>query len=366
MNSNFRLGSLFGIPFYLNASWFLVLLFFSWTYGNGLAAQFPDLVGIGPWLLGFGTAILLFSSVLAHELGHSLVAMQQGIEVKSITLFLFGGLASLEEESKTPAGAFAIAIAGPAVSVLLWALLSYGGMMLPSGPIAAIVGFLATINLFLALFNMIPGLPLDGGNVLKAAVWKFTGNRYRGIRIAARAGQVVGGVAIASGILSLSVWNALIGWFLYQNAGRAFQSSKLQEELSRYTAADVVTEGEFVIELNDSLRQLANQAIPYQGKVSKFLVVDEKGQLVGDVNLEDLNTVPTMQWPQVSVQEILQPTVLPPVVQSNQSLLDIVALLDKEKLQTIAVVNESGVLMGLLEKVAIRRRLQQGMAAASA
>ena len=366
MNSNFRLGSLFGIPFYLNASWFLVLAFFSWTYGNGLAAQFPDLVGIGPWLLGFGTAILLFSSVLAHELGHSLVAIQQGIEVKSITLFLFGGLASLEEESKTPAGAFAIAIAGPAVSVLLWALLSYGGMMLPSGPIAAIVGFLATINLFLALFNMIPGLPLDGGNVLKAAVWKFTGNRYRGIRIAARAGQVVGGVAIASGILSLSVWNALIGWFLYQNAGRAFQSSKLQEELSRYTAADVVTEGEFVIELNDSLRQLANQAIPYQGKVSKFLVVDEKGQLVGAVNLEDLNTVPTMQWPQVSVQEILQPTVLPPVVQSNQSLLDIVALLDKEKLQTIAVVNDSGALMGLLEKVAIRRRLQQSMAAASA
>ncbi|UJB69045.1 site-2 protease family protein [Acaryochloris sp. 'Moss Beach'] len=366
MNSNFRLGSLFGIPFYLNASWFLVLLFFSWTYGNGLAAQFPELIGIGPWLLGFGTAILLFSSVLAHELGHSLVAMQQGIEVKSITLFLFGGLASLEEESKTPAGAFAIAIAGPAVSVLLWALLSYAGLQLPiSGPIAAIVGFLATINLFLALFNMIPGLPLDGGNVLKAAVWKITGNRYRGIRIAARAGQVVGGVAIASGILSLSVWNALIGWFLYQNAGQAFQSSKLQEELSRYTAADVVTEGEFVIGQDDSLRQLANQAIPYQGKVSKFLVVDEQGQLVGSVNLEDLNTVPTMQWPQVSVQEILQPTVLPPVVQSNQSLLDIVALLDKEKLQTIAVVNDSGALMGLLEKVAIRR-LQQGMAAASA
>lgn len=364
MNGNYRLGSLFGIPFYLNTSWFLVLLFFSWTYGNGLAAQFPNLMGIAPWLLGLGTAILLFSSVLAHELGHSLVAMQQGIEVKSITLFLFGGLASLEEESKTPFGAFAIAIAGPAVSVLLWALLSYGSMSLPSGPIAAIVGFLATINLFLALFNMIPGLPLDGGNVLKAAVWKITGNRYRGIRIAARAGQVVGGVAIASGILSLSIWNALIGWFLYQNAGRAFQFSQLQEELSRYTAADVVTEGEFVIGLHASLRQLANQAIPYQGKVSRFLVVDEQGQLVGSVNLEDLNSVSTMQWPQVSVKELLQPTALPPVVQSTQSLLDIVAMLDREKLQTLAVVKESGALVGLLEKAAIRRHLQQRVATA--
>ncbi len=365
MNGNFRLGSLFGIPFYLNASWFLVLLLVTWTYGNGLATQFPDLIGIGPWFLGLGTAILLFGSVLAHELGHSLVAMQQGIEVKSITLFLFGGLASLEEESKTPIGAFAVAIAGPAVSILLWALLSYIGMMLPvGGPIAAVVGLLAIINLYLALFNMIPGLPLDGGNVLKAAVWKVTGNRYRGTRIAARAGQVVGGVAISSGILTISIWNVLIGWFLFQNAGRAFQSAKIQEELSRYTAADVVTEGYLVIGLNDSLRQLANQAIPYQGKVSSFLVVDEQGHLVGSVNLEDLNTVSTMQWPKVPVKEILQPTLSSPVVQSNQSLLDIVALLDKEKLQTIAVVKESGVLVGLLEKAAIRRLLQHSIAAA--
>lgn len=360
MNGNFRLGSLFGIPFYLNASWFLIFLLVTWTYGNGLARQFPDFTGIGPWALGLGTAILLFGSVLAHELGHSLVAMQQGIEVKSITLFLFGGLANLEEESKTPTGAFAIAIAGPAVSLLLWALLSYSSMKLPiSGPTAAVIGLLATINLYLALFNMIPGLPLDGGNVLKAAVWKVTGNRYRGVRIAARAGQVVGGIAIASGILVASVWNALIGWFLFQNAGQAFQSAKMQELLSQYTAADVVPEGYLVIGLNDSLRHLANQAIPYQGKVSKFLVVDELGQLVGSVNLEDLNTVATLQWPNVPVKAILQPTVLPQVVQANQSLLDIVTLLDKEKLQTLAVVKDSGVLVGLLEKAAVRRLLQQ-------
>lgn len=363
MNGNFRLGSLFGIPFYLNVSWFLVLMLVTWTYGNGLATQFPDFTGIGPWVLGLGTAILLFGSVLAHELGHSLMAMQQGIKVKSITLFLFGGLASLEEESKTPTEAFAVAIAGPAVSILLWALLSYAGVALSvSGPIAAVVGLLATINLYLALFNMIPGLPLDGGNVLKAAVWKVTGNRYRGVRVAARAGQVVGGVAISSGILATSFWNVLIGWFLFQNAGQAFRSSKLQEQLSRYTAADVVTEGYLVIGHKDSLRHLANQAIPYQGKVSTFLVVDEQGQLVGSVNLEDLNSVPTMQWPKVPVEEIVQPTVLPQVVQANQSLLDIVMLLDKEKLQTLAVVRENGVLVGLLEKAAVRNFLQQDMA----
>jgi Zn-dependent protease/CBS domain-containing protein len=365
MNGNFRLGSLFGIPFYLNASWFLVLFLVTWSYGNGLATQFPELPGAGPWLLGLAAALLLFSSVLAHELGHSLVAMRQGIQVKSITLFLFGGLANLEEESKTPTGAFAVAIAGPAVSLILWGLLTAVGVMLPiSGPIAAVVGLLAMINFYLALFNMIPGLPLDGGNVLKAAVWKFTGDRYRGIKVAAQAGQVVGGVAIASGIATTSFWNVLIGWFLFQNARQAFRSAKIQEQLSRYTAADVVTEGYLVIGLNDSLRQLANEAIPYQGKVSRFLVADQQGQLVGSVNLEDLKTVPTLQWPQVAVKEILQPTVLQSV-HANQSLLDIVTLLEKEKLQALAVVKEGGVLVGLLERTAVRDLLWKGQMIAS-
>ncbi|MEO0373783.1 MAG: site-2 protease family protein [Cyanobacteria bacterium P01_A01_bin.17] len=366
MNGNFRLGSLFGIPFYLNASWFLVLLLVTWSYGNGLASQFPALTGVAPWALGLGAAVLLFGSVLAHELGHSLVAMRQGIEVKSITLFLFGGLASLEEESKTPLEAFAVAIAGPAVSIALWGLLNFAGLALPlSGPAAAVIGLLATVNLYLALFNMIPGLPLDGGNVLKAAVWKFTGNRYRGIRVAARAGQVVAYVAMISGVVTISFWNLLIGWFLLQNAGRALQSSKVQEALSQYTVADVIAEGHLVIGRNDSLRQLANQAIPFQGKVKEFLVTDEEGQLVGLVDLEQLKTVPTSQWPQVPVQEILSPTAeLPKVVQDSQSLLDIVTLFDQEKIQVLAVVKESGALVGLLEKAAVRRHLQQGIAPA--
>ncbi len=366
MNGNFRLGSLFGIPFYINASWFLVLLLVTWSYGNGLASQFPDLTGVVPWALGLGSAVLLFASVLAHELGHSLVAMRQGIEVKSITLFLFGGLASLEEESKTPFEAFAVAIAGPAVSIGLWSLLHFAGLALPiSGPTAAIVGLLATINLYLALFNMIPGLPLDGGNVLKAAVWKFTNNRYRGIRVAARAGQAVAYVAMISGVITISLWTLLIGWFLLQNASRALQSSRIQEALSQYTVADVIAEGHLVIGRQDSLRQLANQAIPFQGKVKAFLVTDEQGQMVGLVELELLKTVPTAQWPQVSVQEILQPTVeLPQVVQASQSLLDVVTLFDQEKMQALAVIKEGGALVGLLEKAAVRRHLERGIAPA--
>jgi len=170
MNGSIRVGNLFGIPFYVNPSWFLVLALVTFD----LADLFAGLGGVLPWLLALVVALLLFASVLAHELGHSFVAIRQGIEVKSITLFLFGGLASLDRESKTPAEAFWIAIAGPAVSLLLFVLFTAIGVGTGiSGPLAAMVGLLAYINLILALFNLIPGLPLDGGNILKSLVWKM-------------------------------------------------------------------------------------------------------------------------------------------------------------------------------------------------
>lgn len=189
MNGNIRVGSLFGIPFYINPSWFLILGLMTLTFGTDLAYQ-TNLPGLVPFLLGLVASLLLFSSVLAHELGHSFVAISQGIEVKSITLFIFGGLAALEKESKTPEQAFFVAIAGPVVSLILFAifLIIETNFTLPIA-LQLIVSLLATINLVLALFNMIPGLPLDGGNVLKAIVWKITGNPQKGVIFAGRFGQ---------------------------------------------------------------------------------------------------------------------------------------------------------------------------------
>ncbi|NER30752.1 MAG: site-2 protease family protein, partial [Symploca sp. SIO1C4] len=191
MKGSIRLGNLFGIPLYVHPSWFLVLGLMTFWYGGYLANLFPGLMSPLPLLLGLVAALLLFASVLAHELGHSLVAIRQGIEVKSITLFLFGGLASLEKESKTPAEAFWVAIAGPAVSLVLFALLRALSIGIGiSGPLSVIVAMVATINLVLALFNLIPGLPLDGGNILKSLVWKITGNPYKGVVFASRVGQL--------------------------------------------------------------------------------------------------------------------------------------------------------------------------------
>lgn len=367
MNGTIRVGNLFGIPFYVAQSWFLVLGLVTWNYTSGLAAQFPALGGSLPLLLGFVTALLLFASVLAHELGHSFVALRQGIEVKSITLFLFGGLASLGEESKTPAEAFWVAIAGPLVSILLFTLIAVIQVGTPvSGPLAGILGVLAYVNLGLAVFNLIPGLPLDGGNILKALVWKITGNPYKGVVFASRVGQFIGWMAIASGLIPLvlfgsfgNFWNLLIGWFLLQNAGRAAQSATVQEKLKGLTAADAVTPNSPVVSADLSLREFADESILSNGRWQRFLVTDDVGQLIGAITVDDLKILPTTRWSEMQVKDLMQHIEHSTVVQSNQSLLEAVMLLEKQQHSALPVIQDNGVLVGILEKASILNLLQK-------
>jgi len=367
MNGNIRVGSLFGIPFYVNPSWFLVLGLVTFDFGSSLADIFPGLGAILPLLLGFVAALLLFCSVLAHELGHSLVAIKQGIEVKSITLFLFGGLASLEKESETPGQAFWVAIAGPAVSIFLFALFTAIGIFTNiSGPLASIVGLLASINLILALFNLIPGLPLDGGNILKSLVWKITGNPYKGVVFASRVGQFVGWIAVGLGLLAIagisnigSFWTLLIGWFLLQNAGRSAQSASLQETLQKLKAEDAVIPNSPIVSADLSLREFANNYIIGKAEWSNFLVTDEAGKLLGTLLVEDMKTVPTSIWPTTPVRELMKPVEQSITVQSNQSLLEVIALLEQKKITQLPVVRENGSLVGILEKTSIIRLLEE-------
>ena len=360
MNGNLRVGNLFGIPFFLNISWFFVLALTALNFGSGLGAQFPELGGMA-LLLGLVAGILLFGSVLLHELGHSFAARQQGIRVNSITLFLFGGLASLEEEAKTPGGAFWIAIAGPLVSLALFVLLTLLAGPL-TGPAAAITSLLAYINLILATFNMIPGLPLDGGNVLKALVWKLSGNRYRGIRWASRSGQIIGWVAITTGILSVlglsnfgSFWTLIIGWFILQNAGQAAQSATVQEALSDLTAVDAVLEHSPIINEGDTLRHLADTALMAgeQPRWRRFLVNDADNQLVGSIDLSDLQTIPSAQWSDYRVRDLLKPVSGALMVEADRPLLEVIQQLEQQGVQTLAVTHSNGTLVGLLEKAEI-------------
>lgn len=372
MNGNLRVGNLFGIPFYVNVSWFLVLLLVTWQYGSGLAAAFPALGVALPWVLGLGSALMLFASVLAHELGHSFAARQQGIGVNSITLFLFGGLAALEKESETPKGAFQVAIAGPLVSFALFGLFSVAGLVLPlSGPIAGIVGLLAYINLALGAFNLIPGLPLDGGNVLKSLVWKITGQPHKGLVFASRVGQLLGWTAIILGGASVlgissvgSFWTLLIGLFLLQNANRTAQFGEVQGRLTGLTAADAVAPDSPITAANVSLREFAENALLAAPSAwRKFLVADETGLLVGTVLVDALKQVPRDQWDTTTVVAIMESAENILTVGAEQPLMEVIKTLETRNINALAVIDSDGSLAGLLEKRSIQTLLQSPQAA---
>ncbi len=366
MNGNIRIGNLFGIPFYVNPSWFFVLGLVTLSYGGQLAL-FPQLSGITPWILGFVAALLLFASVVAHELGHSFVALSQGIGVKSIALFLFGGLATLEKESETPLQAFLVAIAGPVVSLLLAGVFAIIGFNLPlTPPLSAIVFLLASINLALAIFNLIPGLPLDGGNVLKAIVWKITGNPNKGIIFASRVGQAFGWLAVVIGALSIlgisqfgSFWTLLIGFFLLQNAGFSAQAAQVQETLSAWTAADVVIPDSPIVSGDLTLREFVNDYVIGKREWQKFLVINEMGQLQGAIAVDALKAIPTSDWTETRVRDLIQSPETVSTIPSDQSLLEVVQLIEKQPLSQLTVVRDDGVVVGLVEKASIVNFLQK-------
>ncbi len=369
MNNNLRVGQLFGIPFYVNPSWFLVLGLVTISYGQQLAL-FPQLSGIFPWLLGLATALLLFASVVAHELGHSLVAITQGIEVKSITLFLFGGLASLEKESETPKQAFAVAIAGPLVSFLLFILLTFvnSSVVLPL-PFKAIVALLAAINLALAVFNLMPGLPLDGGNILKSVIWQITGNQNRGIVIASRVGQALGWLGIGVGVLGLfnlvpfgSFWTILVGWFLLQNAGFSARNAQVKDMMEGYSAEDAIMDNSPIVLSSLNLREFVNNHVIGQTPWRQFLVVDAADQWIGTLDVSALKQIPTSDWPSIMINQIMDAPDPSLIIAADSTLFDVAQKLDQLKVSELAVVSASGELLGLVEKASIQQKLQKAVA----
>jgi Zn-dependent protease len=362
MNGNIRVGQLFGIPFFINPSWFLILALGTFWFGQEFALSLPQFNGFASLLLGLVTVLLLFASVLAHELGHSLVAMSQGITVKSITLFIFGGLALLEKDAEKPWQSLAIAIAGPLVSIALFILFAGIGSAnigLPL-PVLAVLSFLAPINLVLALFNLIPGLPLDGGNILRAIIWKITGNPNKGLLYASRVGQVFGWLAVVIGILAVlgispigSLWTTFIGLFLLQNAGMSAQSAQVQDKLDHLTAQDAIAPHSPVAPVSMNVREFVNNYIIGQPQHSQFILTNADGKLLGTLNPESLKTIPTSQWTETDLSTLLNSETLPLTIPAQQSLLTVVKQLETQPNTTFVVVDEQNSVLGLLEKASI-------------
>jgi len=319
------------------------------------------------WSAGIIMALLLFGSVILHELGHSLVAQKQGIKVNSITLFLFGGIAAIEEESKTPGQAFQVAIAGPLVSIGLFFLLLLISSAIPDTiALHMMLGDLARINLVLALFNLIPGLPLDGGQVLKSALWKATGNRFQAVRMAARTGQILGYAAIALGLLVdymtgelvTGLWIALLGWFGIRNATTYLRVSQLQETLLKMVASDAMTREFRVVSADKTLRSFADEYLLASNQ-SQVYFADRDGRYQGMVCVDDLRIIERSLWETQTVNNIVRPLDEIPTVEESTSLVEVITKLEKGKLQRVTVLSPAGAIAGLIDRGDILRSLAQ-------
>lgn len=353
MQAGWRIGSLFGIPFFIDSSWLVIVVLFTVANRQSYLEWGQTL----SWVAGLAIALLLFASVLLHELGHSLVAQSQGIRVNSITLFLFGGVAAIDRESKTPGQAFQVAIAGPLVSFSLFFILNIVAQLLPnSGLIYSVVGELARINLVLGIFNLIPGLPLDGGQVLKATVWKITGNRLTGVRWAAKTGQFLGILAISLGLSSVflarsygGLWMALIGWFVLQNAASYNRITDLQEALVNIKAGDTMTREFRVVDADLSLRQFADEYLIGVEKVPVYFG-SSHGRYRGLVSVEALRVIERSQWDSQTLNQILQPLNELITVSEKASLVEVINLMEDQELRRITVLSPAGAIAGIIDR----------------
>ncbi|MTJ48481.1 site-2 protease family protein [Dolichospermum sp. UHCC 0259] len=363
MQTNWQIGSLFGIPLFLDPLWFVILGLTTLNFGLAYQ-QWGTVAG---WSAGLIMALLLFASVLLHELGHSLVAQSQGIKVNSITLFLFGGVAAIEEESKTPGQAFQVAIAGPVVSVILFFLLRLGASVIPdSNPLHEMMGDLSRINLVVALFNLIPGLPLDGGQVLKAALWKVTGDRFQAVHWAAKAGQILGYGAIALGFaidfftreFITGLWIVLIGWFAVRNANSYDRVTTLQETLLKLVVSDGMTRNFRVVDANQTLREFADLYL-LETTAPQVYFAAADGRYRGLVNINDLRTTQRSEWENQTLQSIVHPLNTIPTVVESTSLAEVIRKLETEQLPHITVLSPADAVAGVIDRGDIVQALAQ-------
>ena len=306
-----RIGRILGIPIYLDLSWILIFGLFTLSLSMQFTKQYPDWGSTGQWGVGTVTSLLFFGSVVFHELSHSVVAQHYKIKVISITLFLFGGLARIGREPSKAIQEFNIAIAGPLASAFLAGFFYGVKLLFPEYQmVQALADQLWWTNLMLALFNLLPGFPLDGGRIFRAIVWGATHDFSRATRVAGASGKLIAYAMILGGIgLSIRsgweyIWLAFVGWFLLNAAQASVAQVTIRETLTGLCAADVMSHEVPTVPGNMSLEEYSNEVLR-TGRRIHVVTMDDR--LVGLMNVAALNKVPRDEWSVNSVQAVMVP-----------------------------------------------------------
>ncbi len=365
LESSIPLGRVLGIRVGVHYTWFIIFALVSFTLSRHFHELHPDWGVATLWLTALVTALLFFASILLHELGHSVVAIRRGIPVHSITLFIFGGMAQTKRDADTARTEFWVAIAGPLVSLALAGLFYLLSDLLT--PYAEEVGlacdWLASINLMVALFNLLPGFPLDGGRVFRALVWGITGDGIKGMYWAVNAGKAVAYglmglgfvTVVTTGLLVNGLWLALIGWFLLQAAEASGRQYMLNRLSANVRAENVMQVDVPVVPDSLSVQQWIDDYV--LAKAQRAFLVRDDGRIIGLISLSDCNKVAREQWPSTGITAIMTPREKLLSVLPQTDLMLVLEMMDNYSLNQIPVMQREQV-MGWIDRDRLLKALR--------
>ncbi len=356
------LGRVLGIPLYLHPSWFVIFLLITVSLRTQFTSQHPGWTPTQHWALGIITSILFFASVVFHELSHSVVALRYRIPVKSITLFVFGGLASIQREPEQAKQEFNIAIAGPLSSLFLAACFFlvahyfHGEEM-----VASAAKWLWEINLLLALFNLLPGFPLDGGRIFRGIVWAITGNFTKATRLASNAGRLLAYLMIFLGVWQAlhgnwvgGLWTAFIGWFLLTAAQESFAQVAIRSTLTGVRVEDIMSRDIPTVPRDMSLEEYVHEVLR-TGK--QYHIVTGAGNPVGLITIHAARSVPRDEWNNTSLQAAMTPIDKIQSAAPDEPVLGLLERMQSENVTQMPVISD-GHIIGVIARETIIHMLQ--------
>ncbi len=363
-----RLGKIFGIEVRLHFSWVIIFFLVGYTLSFFyFPEQYEGLPQSTYITMGLITTFFFFASILFHEMSHSLVARRNGIPIRFITLFVFGGVSSIAKEPDSPNVELKMAAAGPAASLFLGVFFGAVGVVAAvagaGAPITGVAAYLAFINVLLAAFNLVPGFPLDGGRLLRALIWKLTGSIQRATKIAADFGRGVAVLLIAGGLFLVltnylinGLWFIFIGWFLDQAARGSYQQVVVSQALSRVLVRDLMTPDPVTMPDDLTLRRAVDEYFLVH-KHSGFPVTRNE-EPVGVISLSDIRHVPQGEWDTIRVSQVMEPLGHGAVVEADNHVTDLLTRLHDRETDRLLVVDRNHHIAGIVTNDDIARYLR--------
>jgi Zn-dependent protease/predicted transcriptional regulator len=352
-----KIGHIFGIPIYLHPSWLIIFVLITLMLGMQFTAQHPKWSPAEHWALGIATSLLFFASVIFHEVSHSVVALHYKLPVKSITLFVFGGLSAIEREPPNAGQEFKMAIAGPVSSLFLagvffviWRYGHFGEF------VAGMSYWLFEINLILGIFNLVPGFPLDGGRVLRGIIWGITKDYRKASQIASKSGQFIAYLMIFAGIWQAlegnwigGIWLAFIGWFLLEAAKETFMQVALRDTLEGLHTEDVMSREIPTVPRDISIDDYIHQVLR-TGRRAHIVIGGDRPS--GLVSLQSARHVPREEWVSTSVQAVMVPMDKVQAAKPDEPLLEVLQRMQSTDINQMPVVSD-GHIVGMIGRDSI-------------